>query len=61
MWALPLIDRPWRLPAPSVGMLGALLAPGLLSIVGEYLIDSHLLATAGATNPVPKPGEARIS
>jgi hypothetical protein len=56
MWALPLIDRPWQLPAASVRTLGALLALALLSTVVAQMLYSRLLATAGVTNPVQKPG-----
>ncbi len=43
-------DRPWTLPVPDPGALGALVGLGLLSTAAAYVIYFRLLAAAGATN-----------
>jgi drug/metabolite transporter (DMT)-like permease len=45
-----LIDRPWTLPAPTLGTWGALAALALLSTAAAYVIYFRILAAAGATN-----------
>jgi len=45
-----IIERPWELPMPSAGTLGAVLGLGLLCTALAYVIYFRLLATAGATN-----------
>jgi drug/metabolite transporter (DMT)-like permease len=44
------IDAPWRLPAPSPGVWGALLGLAVFSTAVAYIIYFRLLASAGATN-----------
>jgi drug/metabolite transporter (DMT)-like permease len=44
------IDRPWRLPAPSLGAWGAFAGISLLCTALAYLIYFRVLAKAGATN-----------
>ncbi len=44
------IDRPWTLPAPTLGTWGALAALALLSTAAAYVIYFRILAAAGATN-----------
>jgi drug/metabolite transporter (DMT)-like permease len=51
--ALPvvvLIDRPWMLPMPTPGTVGALLGLALLSTALGYALYFRILARAGATN-----------
>ncbi|WP_342359768.1 DMT family transporter [Terrarubrum flagellatum] len=45
-----IVDQPWRLPAPSMTAIGALLGLALLSTALAYLIFYRILASAGATN-----------
>jgi drug/metabolite transporter (DMT)-like permease len=45
-----LVDRPWRLPMPSIGAWEALLAIALLCTAFAYLLFFKILAVAGATN-----------
>jgi drug/metabolite transporter (DMT)-like permease len=45
-----LIDHPWRLPAPGVAAIGALVGLSLASTALAYVIYFRLLAVAGATN-----------
>jgi drug/metabolite transporter (DMT)-like permease len=45
-----LADRPWTLPIPSLGGLGAILGLAIFSTALGYLLYFRLLATAGATN-----------
>lgn len=45
-----LIDRPWSMPAPTLGTWGALAALALLSTAAAYVIYFRILAAAGATN-----------
>lgn len=50
---LPLVmfhDMPWRLPAPPVGTIGAVIALALLSTALAYILYFRLISTAGATN-----------
>jgi len=44
------VDRPWRLPAPSLDSVAALLGLALLSTAVAYILYFRILATAGATN-----------
>jgi len=44
------IEQPWTLPMPGLGVWGALLGIALASTVAAYLIYFHILAKAGATN-----------
>jgi drug/metabolite transporter (DMT)-like permease len=44
------VDRPWTLPMPSAGTIGALLGLALLATALAYLLYFRILATAGATN-----------
>lgn len=53
MMALPImavVDRPWLLPLPEAGIIGALLGLALLSTALGYAIYFRILARAGATN-----------
>jgi drug/metabolite transporter (DMT)-like permease len=53
LMALPivlLIDRPWLLPVPEAGTIGALLGLALLSTALGYAIYFRILARAGATS-----------
>ncbi len=45
-----LIDQPWRLSLPSLGVIGSILGLALLSTALAYVIFFRLLATAGAVN-----------
>ena len=45
-----LIDRPWTLPMPGVGVVGALVGVAALSTALAYVLYFRILATAGATN-----------
>lgn len=45
-----LLDRPWSLPAPSAGAVGALVALAIVSTAFAYVLFFRLLASAGATN-----------
>lgn len=45
-----LVDKPWLLPFPSVGVWGSLLGLALLSTALAYIIYFRLLSAAGATN-----------
>jgi drug/metabolite transporter (DMT)-like permease len=45
-----LIDRPWTLPMPGIGVVGALVAVAALSTALAYVLYFRILATAGATN-----------
>jgi len=45
-----MMDAPFSLPLPSPRALGALLALGLVSTAGAYLLFFRILAKAGATN-----------
>lgn len=45
-----IVDRPWRLPAPSLDTVAALLGLALLSTAVAYILYFRILATAGATN-----------
>ena len=45
-----IVDRPWMLPAPSVGAIAALVGLALLSTAVAYILYFRILATAGATN-----------
>jgi drug/metabolite transporter (DMT)-like permease len=45
-----LVDRPWTLPIPEAGTIGALLGLALLSTALGYAIYFRILARAGATN-----------
>lgn len=50
---LPLVaavDRPWMLPVPSLGVIGAVLALAVLSTAVAYVIFFRILASAGAVN-----------
>ena len=47
---LAVVDRPWGLPAPGWGAVGAVLGLAVLSTALAYVIYFRLLATAGATN-----------
>ena len=44
------IDRPWALPMPSLGALGAVCGVALISTAFGTLLYFRILATAGATN-----------
>ncbi len=44
------VDRPWRLPAPSLDSIAAVLGLALLSTAVAYILYFRILATAGATN-----------
>ena len=44
------IDQPWRLPAPGLGALAAVLAIALLCTALAYRLYFRILASAGATN-----------
>lgn len=46
------VDRPWTLPAPSLGAIGALLGLALLSTAFAYILFFRILATVGATNVI---------
>ena len=46
----PLVDRPWRGDAPSLGPVLAVVGLALLSTVVGYVIYYRLLTAAGATN-----------
>lgn len=51
--ALPLcllVDRPWTLPLPSVGLWSALLGLAVPSTAIAYMLFFRILARAGATN-----------
>jgi drug/metabolite transporter (DMT)-like permease len=45
-----LIDRPWTLPMPGAGVVGALVGVAALSTALAYVLYFRILATAGATN-----------
>ena len=45
-----LIDRPWTLPMPGIGVVGALVGVAALSTALAYVLYFRILATAGATN-----------
>lgn len=45
-----IVDKPWTLPMPSVGVWGAVLALALLSTALAYTIYFRLLSRIGATN-----------
>lgn len=45
-----LIDQPWTLPMPSLGVWGALVGIAVLSTALAYIIYFRILQTAGATN-----------
>ena len=50
---LPLVmvvDRPWTLPAPSLGATAALIGVAAISTALAYVLYFRILATAGATN-----------
>ena len=47
-----LIDRPWTLAMPGVGVVGALVGVAALSTALAYVLYFRILATAGATNLV---------
>ena len=50
---LPLVmvvDRPWTLPAPSLGATAALVGVAAISTALAYVLYFRILATAGATN-----------
>ncbi len=44
------VDRPWALPWPGMGAIGAVVALALLSTALAYIVYFRILATAGATN-----------
>ncbi len=44
------VDRPWTLPAPGIGVWGSLLGLAALSTTLAYIIYYRILATAGAVN-----------
>lgn len=44
------VDRPWAMPAPPAGVLGAMAGLIALSTALAYLIFFRILASAGATN-----------
>jgi drug/metabolite transporter (DMT)-like permease len=46
------VDRPWDLPAPSLGAIGALIAIAAFSTALAYIVYFRILAGAGATNVV---------
>lgn len=46
------VDRPWALPAPGAGSVGALIALAALSTAFAYVVYFRILAGAGATNVV---------
>jgi drug/metabolite transporter (DMT)-like permease len=45
-----LVDHPWTLPMPSLGLIGAILALALLSTAFAYILYFRVMALAGATN-----------
>jgi len=45
-----LVDRPWTLPMPGIGVVGALVGVAALSTALAYVLYFRILATAGATN-----------
>lgn len=45
-----IIEHPWTLPVPTLGVWSALFGIALVSTVLAYLIYFHILAKAGATN-----------
>lgn len=45
-----LVDRPWTLPMPGLGALGAVAGLAVLSTALAYVLFFRLLATAGASN-----------
>lgn len=45
-----IVDRPWTLPIPGMGIWAAVLGLGVLSTAVAYLIYFRLLASSGATN-----------
>lgn len=45
-----IVDKPWQLQVPSVGVAGAVIGLALLSTALAYLIYFRILATAGASN-----------
>lgn len=45
-----LIDRPWTLPPPSLGVVAALLGIAIFSTALAFILYFRILATAGATN-----------
>jgi len=46
------VDRPWDLPAPSLAVIGAVIAIASLSTALAYIVYFRILAGAGATNVV---------
>jgi drug/metabolite transporter (DMT)-like permease len=48
--AMLIIDQPWKLPAPSAGTIGAIIAIAALSTATGYILYFRILASAGATN-----------
>lgn len=44
------VEQPWTLPMPGVGVWGAVLGLALLSTALAYILYFRILATAGATN-----------
>ncbi|MFN4155619.1 MAG: DMT family transporter [Paracoccaceae bacterium] len=45
-----LVDRPWTLPFPGSGTIGALIGLAAISTALAYVLYFRILATAGATN-----------
>lgn len=45
-----ILDKPWNLPAPGIGVLGAILGLSLLSTALAYVLYFRILASSGATN-----------
>ena len=45
-----LVDRPWTLPMPGIGIWGAMIAIAVLCTVLAYVLYFRILAVAGATN-----------
>jgi drug/metabolite transporter (DMT)-like permease len=45
-----IVDQPWRLPMPSMEVIGALAGLAVLSTGLGYIVYFRLIATAGATN-----------
>ncbi|MBI1779511.1 MAG: DMT family transporter [Proteobacteria bacterium] len=45
-----LVDQPWSLPAPGIGIWAALVATALICTALAYILYFRILAAAGATN-----------
>jgi drug/metabolite transporter (DMT)-like permease len=45
-----IVDHPWKLPMPSLDVIGALAGLAVLSTGLGYIVYFRLIATAGATN-----------